>query len=173
MPTRQEVLQAARQEMRRRLAEKPKRVAPDPPPRYDEVFHEGTRWLDGEAGEPLSPSSGGPMLIAEHDDRMTAGAARREALRRRFEEYAEEWSTRTAHLSVLSQRMMHPSYQRIIGLGPDALPLILERLATHPDHWFRALGSIAGEDPVSREDAGNFAAMRDAWIRWGRDRGLI
>lgn len=102
-----------------------------------------------------------------------AGAGSRTELRRRFEEYAEDWKTKTAHLSVLSQRVMHPSYQKIIGLGQDALPLILERLTTHPDHWFWALRSIAGEDPVSREDVGKFAAMRDAWIRWGRNRGLI
>ena len=105
-------------------------------------------------------------------DQQNTHCSRKE-LRRRFEEYADDWKTRTAHLSVLSQRVMHPSYQRIIGLGQDALPLLLERLSTHPDHWFWALRSIAGEDPVNREDVGKFAAMRDAWIRWGRSRGLI
>jgi len=30
-------------------------VAPaNPPPRYDEVFEEGVRWLDGLAGEPIT-----------------------------------------------------------------------------------------------------------------------
>lgn len=100
-------------------------------------------------------------------------AGDRSELRRCFEMHADEWKTRTAHLSVLSQRIMHPSYQRIIGLGRDALPLIIERLSTHPDHWFWALRSISGEDPVRREDEGRFGAMRDAWIRWGRNRGLI
>ena len=100
-------------------------------------------------------------------------AGDRSELRRCFEKHADEWKTRTAHLSVLSQRIMHPSYQRIIGLGRDALPLIIERLSTHPDHWFWALRSISGEDPVRREDEGRFGAMRDAWIRWGRNRGLI
>lgn len=100
-------------------------------------------------------------------------AGDRSELRRCFEKHADEWKTRTAHLSVLSQRIMHPSYQRIIGLGRDVLPLIIERLSTHPDHWFWALRSISGEDPVRREDEGRFGAMRDAWIRWGRNRGLI
>lgn len=69
------ILDAARQEMRRRLAEKPKkRVAPDPPPRYDEVFHEGTQWLDREAGEPVRPSSG----TLQFDDSVWTSSQRRE-----------------------------------------------------------------------------------------------
>lgn len=106
-----------------------------------------------------------------------ARAARidQEDLRQRFEKYADEWRAQTAHFSVLSQRIMHPSYQMIIGLGPDALPLIIERLLTRPDHWFWALRSIAGEDedPVRREDVGKFAVMRAVWLHWGQRRGLI
>jgi len=34
------------QERSRELREKPKRVPPNPPPRYDEVFFRGTQWLD-------------------------------------------------------------------------------------------------------------------------------
>jgi len=30
----------------RELRENPKLVSPNPPPRYDEVFFQGTRWLD-------------------------------------------------------------------------------------------------------------------------------
>ena len=112
-------------------------------------------------------------IFVRYTTPVAAGSGHQTELRRRFEEYADEWRAQTAHLSVLSQRIMHPSYQSIIGLGRDALPLLLERLSTHPDHWFWALRYIAGEDPVSQEDVGKFAAMRDAWIRWGRNRGLI
>ena len=34
------------QERFRELREKPKVVPPNPPPRYDEVFFQGTHWLD-------------------------------------------------------------------------------------------------------------------------------
>ena len=34
------------QERFRELREKPKRVPPNPPPRYDEVFFRGTQWLE-------------------------------------------------------------------------------------------------------------------------------
>jgi hypothetical protein len=42
--------------VRSRLAEKKRNstlVPPDPPPRYDEMFFEGTAWLDNQAGDPL------------------------------------------------------------------------------------------------------------------------
>ena len=106
-------------------------------------------------------------------DRITAWSGRRAELRRRFDRYAEEWVAQTAHMSMLSKRILHPSYQRIIGLGSKALPLILNRLVSQPDHWFWALRSISGEDPVRPEDVGRFNAMRDAWIEWGRNRGLV
>jgi hypothetical protein len=35
-----------------------KLVAPDPPPRYDEVFEKGKEWLDGLAGPSVEPVSG-------------------------------------------------------------------------------------------------------------------
>jgi len=118
-------------------------------------------------------AAAGNAYVPDAAARFAAGADRRTELRRRFERYADEWRARTAHLSVLSQRVMHPSYQRIIGLGPEALPLIIERLVVQPDHWFWALSSISGEDPARPEDAGRFDAMRKAWIDWGRKRGLL
>ena len=100
-------------------------------------------------------------------------ADQRTNLRQRFDRYADEWRAQTVHTSVLARRIMHPSYQKIIGLGRGALPFILDRLSSQPDHWFWALRSISDEDPVMPEDVGRFDAMRDAWIKWGRDRGLV
>lgn len=105
--------------------------------------------------------------------RPAARTSRRAEIKKRFERYADDWKFQTAHESVMSRRVFHPSYLRIIGLGQEALPLILHRLSSQPDHWFWALQSISGEDPVRPEDAGRFDAMRDAWIAWGRNRGLV
>jgi hypothetical protein len=50
------ILQVARVEIQRRLANGVgKRVAPDPAPRFDDVFYEGTAQLGRAAGEPLRP----------------------------------------------------------------------------------------------------------------------
>lgn len=66
---------------------------------------------------------------------------------RRFNDLAEKWVAETAHLSAMSSIVLHRSYQEIIGLGRDVLPLILRRLSADPNHWFWALRAIAGEDP--------------------------
>lgn len=56
---RKAVVDSARAEMRRRLARsRSRRVAPQPPPRYDAVFHEATAQLDRMAGDPLAPVTG-------------------------------------------------------------------------------------------------------------------
>ena len=91
----------------------------------------------------------------------------------RFNDLAAEWASETAHLSMMSEIVLHRSYQEIIGLGRDVLPLILKRLSVEPNHWFWALRAISGEDPVPPADVGRLDAMRRAWLEWGRRRGLV
>ena len=67
----------------------------------------------------------------------------------------------------------HPAYQQIIGMGKEAIPLILEELQREEDHWFWALKAITGEDPVPGKDWGKIQAMRAAWLAWGRSRRLL
>ena len=67
--------------------------------------------------------------------------------------------------------VMQPSYQRIIAMGDEAVPLILAELDRHLDHWFWALHSITGVDPVPEDSQGNTSEMANAWLEWGRQRG--
>lgn len=94
-------------------------------------------------------------------------------LEHKFGMLAEQWRTETAHLSSIEMIAMHPAYQRIIGMGPDALPLILSELSREPEHWFWALYAITGENPVEPKDAGNLAQMAEAWLELGRKRRWI
>lgn len=94
-------------------------------------------------------------------------------LERRFDDLAEKWTSETAHHSMMSSIVLHRSYQEIIGLGRDVLPLILKKLSVQPNHWFWALRMISGEDPVPACAVGKFDAMRDAWLDWGRKQGLM
>lgn len=68
---------------------------------------------------------------------------------------------------------MHPAYQQIIGMGPDALPLILRDLADEPAPWFWALRAITGEDPVPEAERGDVDRMVEAWLSWGMRRNLL
>ncbi len=68
--------------------------------------------------------------------------------------------------------MLKP-YQRIIGIGWPAVPLILEELRRDPDQWFWALEAITEENPVPKEAAGNVPIMAQAWVDWGMKQGLL
>jgi hypothetical protein len=67
---------------------------------------------------------------------------------------------------------MHPAYQQIIGMGVDALPLILRELEREPDHWFWALEAITGENPVPPTDRGRLNEMARAWLRWASEHSI-
>jgi hypothetical protein len=91
----------------------------------------------------------------------------------RFAGLAETWREETASTSSFSEMVLNSAYQRIIGLGPEVLPDILAELNVRPDHWFWALSSITGVNPVPEEAAGNLSLMARAWLDWGREQGLV
>jgi len=95
-----------------------------------------------------------------------------EALGVLFEELAREWIADTRFESSLTSIVTHPAYRAIISLGGGVLPLILRALETKPNHWFGALRSITGADPVRPEDRGDMRAMTNAWLRWARENSL-
>jgi hypothetical protein len=90
-----------------------------------------------------------------------------------FQELARQWHEETAHLSSMTQAAMHPAYQRIIGMGPAALPLIFRELERTGGHWFWALRAITGEDPTEPEDAGKIRKLTDRWLAFARERGYL
>ena len=105
--------------------------------------------------------------------RLTAAVAPNQqslAIAEEFARLADRWREETAHLSVMWQIAMHPAYQRIIGMGRDALPLIFARLRREPDPWFWALEFITGEDPVPRLEKGDSEAEARRWLDWAKAR---
>lgn len=94
-------------------------------------------------------------------------------IRERFERLAAEWKRESRYLSNTAQMAMLKPYQRIIGMGLPAVPLILEELGREPNQWFWALEAITEENPVPAEAAGNVRLMARAWIEWGKQHGLI
>ena len=65
------------------------------------------------------------------------------------------------------------SYLKIIAMGPDAIPMILNEMRRHPDHWFTALHVLTEANPVKKEHRGRFTAMVNDWIVWGKENGYI
>jgi hypothetical protein len=92
-------------------------------------------------------------------------------LARRFRQLADQWRKETAHLSNPRKIFWHAAYREIIGMGKPAVPLILAELKRQPEHWFVALRSITGADPVPAESQGKLREMAAAWLRWGEEKG--
>lgn len=90
-----------------------------------------------------------------------------------FQQLATAWRQRTQFSSSITEIVLDPSYQKIIGMGVAAVPLILKELQNGPDHWYWALGSITQENPAQDAPEGDIAAICQAWLDWGKRRGII
>jgi hypothetical protein len=116
--------------------------------------------------------------LAVHFAEVIAARRRTEAkeLAQTFCDLVDVWKNETGHLSSITKAIAHPSYLRIIGLARDSTGheierLLLRELEAEPDHWFAALTAITGEDPVQPQN--DFDESVEAWLRWGRNKGLI
>jgi hypothetical protein len=122
-----------------------------------------------------SSSSRGHSAVAESDPdaRSAYPPYLSEAVEKKFLALVLLWKQTQGPQSSVPAMVMHPAYQRIVGLGPPAVPLLLRELERRPDHWFWALNAITGEDPVAAGDRGNLTRMTEAWLGWGRRHGFI
>lgn len=69
--------------------------------------------------------------------------------------------------------MMHPSYQAILGMGWKVVPFLLRDLQQNRRAWFGALSYLTRANPIKPKDAGKMDKMIEAWVQWGRDKGLL
>jgi len=92
----------------------------------------------------------------------------------RFQELVSRWRSERGATSSITSMAMCDAYQRIIGMGPEAIRLVISQLRSEgdePDQWFWALKVLSGADPVKEEDRGDFLKMTDAWIAWAENEG--
>lgn len=88
-----------------------------------------------------------------------------------FRFHAERWYMDTMPLSSYIEKILHPSYQRILVLGMRAVPLIMNELRDMPNDWFWALRIITEQDPVDPSIAGRLDLMAKAWLNWWEKDG--
>ena len=85
----------------------------------------------------------------------------------KFETLAKQWRKETRNCSVLAQRYAHPAYRKILAMGPEAIPWILNELKYRPDRWFSALSDLAEYYEIGPDHS--FESAVGAWLKWGRD----
>lgn len=91
-----------------------------------------------------------------------------------FNRLKKQWKEETCLESSPVNRSIHPTYQQIIGLGKEAIPLILRELENELDWWFWALRAITREDPVPAGSAsGRLDTIKNYWLEWGRKNHYI
>ena len=95
-----------------------------------------------------------------------------ETVEQTFRRLAAQWTADTQFLSDARRIVEHPAFRQIIALGPEVVPFMLRDLEVQPSLWVWALPELTGENPVPASDGGNIRKMSDAWLQWGRAKGL-
>lgn len=89
----------------------------------------------------------------------------------KFKQLVEGWRKDTWHLSNLNMIIEHPSYQDIIKMGEEALPLIFEDFKENGNHWFAALKEITRKDVA--EGAVTHKQGQHMWLDWAERNGYL
>jgi hypothetical protein len=124
-----------------------------------------------------SPLASYEVEYAKRYMRLLGTLAKSQSLRaklpnaRKFRRLAEQWYNETGMISMIHKKTMHPAYQRVIGMGKDALPFIFQELKKNHVHWLWALSAIHDDDVAKPGDTLEEAVA--AWLKWGADNGYI
>lgn len=134
------------------------------PMRESEIEHLPLEPWDPDARVP-SAAAGGIYVLRRRYLRTS------EQVAAVFAELADQWEQETFLIASPREAAMHPAYQRIIGLGLQAVPLLLHRLRETRRGWFWALAAITHENPADGLDSVGRAI--DAWMDWGTTNGYL
>lgn len=118
-----------------------------------------------------------PLLAQAEDEEQELvyvkdDSALHQSVEERFHSLVKLWQANRPPNLRIADKVTHPAYQAIIGLGPAAIPYILHEVEHNLDHWFWALRAITGADPVPVESRGKLKEMAQAWLAWGRTHGF-
>jgi hypothetical protein len=108
---------------------------------------------------------------ADERERELNRTAANTELAERFSRLVDTWRRDTRRLSSVTQMALHPAYQKIIGMGWAAVPLILREMQERGGHWLWALHAITDEDPAP--EGATFHEAVQAWLEWGRARNYL
>ena len=81
-----------------------------------------------------------------------------------FRALVDQWNAEAPPSSRIEDLILHPDYQRIIGMGPAVVPLLLREMVRKPDHWSWALRAITGANPIKPEHRGDLELIAQDWI---------
>lgn len=89
-----------------------------------------------------------------------------DAIKKRFLKLRDIWKDESKFYSDPNAISSNRHYQKIIEMGYEVLPFIIEDLRVTYSFWFAALEKITGINPIRRENLGNIKAMTQDWSNW-------
>jgi hypothetical protein len=111
------------------------------------------------------------QIVTKRRDRSDPAELAPSDQEKEFRALAGQWRRETSHLSYLPQKYRHAAYQKILGMGKPAIPLILRDLQEQGGWWFDALAALTHEDPA--REATGYDECRAAWLKWGKEKGFV
>jgi len=89
-----------------------------------------------------------------------------------FANLVKVWKKATLHNSFIRQKIVHPAYLRIVGMGEKAIPFILQELTERPSaSWFPALEAISGNNAA--QSAKSIDEAVQSWLNWGSQESYL
>jgi hypothetical protein len=101
-----------------------------------------------------------------------------EDLEHRFRLLEAQWNADTKYLSDPGKIMSHSAMREIVAMGGDVIPLILRDLQAKKSLMVWALPEITGENLAPPKVEGGILkidvnAQVEAWLQWGRKKGIV
>ena len=100
-----------------------------------------------------------------------------------YQKLRDELNYQTGHLSSSAQVKRHPTYQKIIDLGKEIIPIMLDEIdhfrqtgeeEFFPGWWaFSILAHFNGGWPEEKPEPGVLDSCADVWLRWGKKNGYL
>lgn len=88
---------------------------------------------------------------------------------------AASWQSDPRILGASDPRVIqnHPAFRAFIDAGVKVVPYILKRYQNENAAWALALREILGFSPVKPEHRGKADLVREDWLNWGTQNGLL
>ena len=89
-----------------------------------------------------------------------------------FERCAREWQEHIdAHSFTANPYVYieHASFENIVAMGKEAIPLILEAYSEGHLFWGAALVRITGKNDFGNGVTGNLGAQKTNWLNWAKE----
>ena len=94
-------------------------------------------------------------------------------LKDRFLDLKSKWKSDTIFSSNSDEIVNNPNYIKIIDLGEDVIPFILEDLQVTNNHWFVALKNLTNVDPTEPNHRGDIIALKNDWLTWANNENIL